>query len=141
MNQKGISLMALAITIIVIILLAAITMVSSTKSVDQANEVKFKNDLTEVVTALDVYNQQANIHGIPSYDSDDLIWDGTSERAENTAKMEDSINEDRIRYIFTRDIPESLRGKMTIENGKIRIDKSYSIEYEWAVEKYSFMEY
>lgn len=141
MNQKGISLVALAITIIVIILIATITMVSSTKSVDQATEVKFKNELTEVVTALEVYHQQANIYGIPSYDRDDLTWDGTSERAENTAMIEDKVNEDKIKFILTADVPESLKGKMTIENGKVKIDKSYAYEYEWAVEKYSYMEY
>lgn len=141
MNQKGISLVALVITIIVIILLATITMTASTKSVDQATEVKFKNDLTEVVTALEVYHHQANIHGIPSYDSDDLTWDGTSERAENTAMMEDKINEDKIKYILTDDVPDSLKGKMTIENGRVKIDKSNTYEYEWAVEKYSYMEY
>lgn len=141
MNQKGISLVALVITIIVIILLAAITMVSSTRSVDQATEVKFKNDLTEVVTALDVYHEQANIYGIPSYDRDDLSWDGTSERAENTAMIEDKTKEDKIKFILTADVPDSLKGKMTIENGRVKIDKSYTYEYEWAVEKYSYMEY
>jgi len=141
MNQKGISMVALIITIIVIIIIAGISMVSSTKSIDQASEVKFKNDLTEVVTALEVYNQQAYLHGIPTYDNDDLTWDGTSERAENTAKIEDGTNEDRVEFIFTDVIPETLKGVMTIEDGKIKIDKNDKYKYEWAVEKYSYMEY
>ena len=141
MNQKGISIMSLVITIIVILIIASISMISSTKSIDQATEVKFKNDLKEVVTALEVYHQQANLHGVPSYNSDELKWDGVSERAENTAKIEDSTNEDRIRYIFTDEVPKTLVGKITIEDGRIKVEKSYKTEYEWATEQYSYMEY
>lgn len=141
MNQKGVSIMSLIITIIVIIIIASISMISSTKSIDQATEVKFKNDLKEVVTALEVYHQQANLHGIPSYDSEELTWDGVSERAENTAKIEDSTNEDRIRYIFTDEVPKTLVGKITIEDGRIKVEKNYKTEYEWAIEQYSYMEY
>lgn len=140
-NQKGVSLVALVITIIVIIIIASITMLSGNDSISRANETKFKNDLKEVVNALDIYNQQAYLYGDASYDSSDLTWNGESERAENTAKIEDHVNEDRIRFIFTDEVPSTLQGKMTIEDGKIKVNKSYKSEYQWATEMYSYMEY
>lgn len=140
-DRKGVSLVALVVTIIVIIIIASITILASSSSIDNANETKFKNDLKSVVTALDIYNQQAYLYGVNTYNSSDLTWDGTSERAENTAKIEDKTSEDRIKFILSDDVPNTLQGKMTIENGAIKIDKNYGTEYEWAVEMYSYMEY
>ena len=140
-NQKGVSLVALAITIIVIIIIASITMLAGNDSISRAHETKFKNDLKEVINALDVYNQQAYLYGDISYDSSDLTWNGETERAENTAKIEDHVNEDRVRFIFTDEIPKTLQGKMTIEDGKVKISKAYQKEYQWAIEMYSYMEY
>lgn len=144
MNNKGVSLISLAITIIVILILAAVSLVGSTKSLEEANKVKFQNDLKSAVDALEVYNQRAYLYGIATYDSDNLTWDGTSEKAVNTAKMEDKnkIEEDSIRYIFdSNDVPNSLMGVITIENGKIKVDKSIKPQYDWAVDMYSYMEY
>lgn len=138
-KQNGVSLISLAITIIVIILLASITLVASNGSIDKAVKVKFQTELKGVVEALDVYNERAYLSGTSDYDSRDLTWDGTSERAVNTAKMEDPMQEDRIRYILSDEVPETLDGKMTIENGKVKIVEEYKTEREWASELYSYM--
>ncbi|MBO5141882.1 MAG: hypothetical protein J6C46_02585 [Clostridia bacterium] len=140
MNNKGVSLVSLVITIVVIIILAAVSILNSTKSLEEANKVKFQNDLKTVVEALNVYNERSVIRGIPSYDKEKLEWDGESEKAENTAKIKDTnhVEEDSIRDIFDgNDVPNSLKGLIKIEYGKIKVDSSRHPEYEWAKEMYS----
>lgn len=142
MNNKGVSLVSLAITIIVIVLLAAITITSSSKPIDDSTKAKFKTELQSVVTALEIYHERAIIRGVSSYEKDNLTWDGTSERAENTAKMEDKNHneEDYIKYILDgNDVPKTLQGIMKIENGKVKIDKNAKPQIDWAIEMYPYM--
>lgn len=140
MNNKGVSLMSLIITIIIIIILAAISMLNSNKSLEEANKAKFEVDLKSVVELLNIYNERAVIRGVSNYDKDDLTWDGSSERAENTARIEDKTKEDTIKYIFDgNNVPDSLKGLITIEAGKIRVDETRKPQYDWAVEMYSYM--
>jgi len=59
-NQKGISLIALIITIIVIIILAAIVIVRAMGTIDSANKAKFDQEFTDfqqavVTKGLDIY--------------------------------------------------------------------------------------
>ena len=141
MNNKGVSLISLAITIIVIIILAAISIMSSTKSIEQANKVKFQDELKSVVEALETYKQRAYIYGVPDYDSNEMTWDGKSEKAENTAKIEDGVNEDTVRFIFnTNQLPNSVKDVITIESGLIKVDNKNNQKYEWATEMYGYME-
>ncbi len=142
MNNKGISLVSLVITIIVMIIIAVITINVSTQSVDESLEAKFKNDLTSVVTALDIYHQRAETRGVATYKSNELTWDGSSFYAENTAKIEDKahVQEDSIKYILDGNpVPTTLEGIMTIENGKVKINKEVKPQIEWATEIYSYM--
>lgn len=142
MNNKGVSIISLIITIIVIIILAAITISSNTESLEEANKVKFQNDLKSVVEALDIYHQRAEIRGVATYEANDLTWDGFSEKAENTAKIRDSnhVEEDSIRDIFDgNSIPKTLEGYIVIEDGKVKFDKNKKPEIEWATEIYSYM--
>lgn len=142
MNNKGISIISLIITIILIVVLAGIAISGNTQSLEEANKAKFQNDLKAVVEAVDVYNERAMIRGIASYDADDLTWDGVSEKAENTAKIKDSNHEeeDSIRDILDgNDVPKSLKGYITIEDGRVMFDKTKKPEIEWATEIYSYM--
>jgi len=140
MNNKGISLMSLIITIIVIIIIASISMLNSNKHLEEANRAKFEVDLKTVVETLEIYNQRAEIRGIPTYDKNELLWDGTSERAQNTAKIADKTNEDTIKFIMDgNDIPKSLIGIVTIKDGKFKVKEEYKPQYDWAVEMYSYM--
>ena len=142
MNQKGVSLLSLVITIIVIILLAAITINSGiSKQIDEANKAKFQNDLKNLVTAVEVYHNRADIHGISSYDRDELKWNGKSERAEKTAKMEDKtqVEEDSIKYIFGGELPKTLLDIVKIESGEVVVDRSKNPQIEWAAELYPEM--
>lgn len=137
-NKKGISLISMVITILVIIILAAVAISSNTTSIEEANKVKFQNDLKSFVELIDAYNVRAEIRGIATYDSDDLTWDGTSEKAENTARIKNKAEEDSIRDILDgNQIPDSLKGIVSIENGKVRIDENVKPQYDWAVEMYS----
>lgn len=139
MDNKGVSLVALVVTIIVIIIIASISMMSSMKTIDEATKVKFENDLKETVTALEVYNQRANIRGIVAYNSKNLTWDGISESAENTAQIEEKGREDTIKEILEGDVPNTLKGIITIENGRIKVDKNQKPQIDWAIEMYSYM--
>lgn len=137
-KNKGVSIITLVITIIIIIIIAGVTMLRSTKSLEEANKVKFQNDLKSFVELIDAYNVRAEIRGIATYDSDELTWDGTSEKAENTARIKNKAEEDSIRDILDgNQIPETLKGIVSIENGKVKISEDAGQKYEWAVEKYS----
>ena len=109
-------------------------------SIGQAQEVKFKNDLKEVITALDVYQQRVLIRGTPDYDRDKLEWDGESDRTINSAKIENGVDEDKIRYILTGEVPVTLKGKIIIKEGKILFNREYTIERDWALELYPNIE-
>lgn len=137
-KNKGVSLIALIITIVVIIILAAISLSSNTTSIEEANKVKFQNDLKSFVELLDAYNVRAEIRGIDTYDSNSLMWNGTSEKAENTARIKNKTEEDSIRDILDgNQIPDSLKDIVSIKNGKVRIDEKVKPQYDWAVEMYS----
>ena len=137
-NNKGVSIITLVITIIIIIIIAGVTMLRSTKNLEEANKVKFQNDLKSFVELIDAYNVRAEIRGIATYDSDDLAWDGISEKAENTARIKNNSDEDSIRDILDgNQIPETLKGIVTIENGKVKISEDAYPKYDWAVEMYS----
>lgn len=139
MNKKGISLVSLAITIIVIIILASIAIVTSTKHVNEAIKVDFQNDLKSFVEAIDLYNQRALIYNT-DYDSNLLEWDGQSDRAKNTAKLDDNINDDKITTILLdNNLPSSLEGVVYIEKGMVKVKKTVTPQYEWAVELYDYM--
>ena len=136
-RNKGISMIALIITMVVIVIIAGVTMIKSVKNLEEANKVKFQNDLKSFVELIDAYNVRAEMRGIATYDSDDLTWDGVSEKAENTARIKNKSEEDSIRDILDGNpIPETLEGIVSIENGKVRISEEAGKKYDWAVEKY-----
>lgn len=135
--NKGISMIALIITMVVIVIIAGVTMIKSVKNLEEANKVKFQNDLKSFVELIDAYNVRAEIRGIATYDSDDLAWDGVSEKAENTARIKNKAEEDSIRDILDGNpIPETINGIVSIENGKVKISEDAGKKYDWAVEKY-----
>lgn len=140
MNNKGISLISLVITIIVIIIIAAISLLTSYKHVEEANKAKFEVELRNVVELLEIYNQRAEIRGVSSYNKNELYWDGSSVRAQNTARIENRAREDTISYIFDGNgVPDFLDGIITIENGMIKVAEDKKPQYEWAVEMYGDM--
>ncbi len=143
MNKKGISLLSIVITIIVIILLATITIVSNPDSIDYAIEGKFQSALKECVKALDVYQQRAAVYAYTDYQPNELTWDGVSAQAENTAQIESKgAGEDSIRYIFSQEVPGILKGVIEIKEGKIQITDAYQneIQHKWATDLYNYME-
>lgn len=141
MKQKAVSLVALIVTMIVIIIIATIATINSMEPIDEGFEMQFKNNLKEVVNTLDVYQNRAVLYGESSYRSDDLYWDGQTTRAEHTAKITDGTQEDKIEDIFSGEVPASLRGKIQIVDGKIRVLKEFPQEYQWATEMYQYMAY
>jgi Tfp pilus assembly protein PilE len=146
MNKNGVSMVALVITMIVIIILAGITYNMSFSNVTEAQKTSFLNDLEKAVYYLRAYNtrgQAAYLMGAEgaekNYDPNNLQWDGISERAENTAKMEDGINEDSVEYIFEKDITNNIKGKIKIKDGQLYVSNNYPTEFEWASEYYDYM--
>ena len=146
MNKNGVSMVALVITMIVIIILAGITYNTGFSSVDKAQKTSFMADLEDAIYYLRAYNtrgQAAYLMGAEgaekNYDPNNLQWDGISERAENTARMEDGINEDTAEYIFEKDITKNIEGKIKIKDGQLYVNKNFQTEYEWACEIYDYM--
>lgn len=141
MNKKGISLVSLVIMIIIIIILATIVLNVSMNYITTANETKFKTELEDLVNLVDVYNKRAIIYN-KDYDSSKLSWDGKSDRAENTAKIENigGDTEDSIRTIFQDyQIPKDIEGIIYIENGQLKVREDAVPQYDWAIEVYEYM--
>ncbi len=141
MNNKGVSLIAIAITIIVIIIMAGIAINAGFYNITSAQKSSFMLDLDTATNALQRYNTNAQLKTtIPAgYYEGDLQWDGKSERAVNTAQIEVAGQEDTAEFIFDNLLTENLKGKIKIVNGKIYVDKNHTIEYEWATEYYKYM--
>ncbi len=141
MNNKGVSLVALVVTMIVIIIIAGIVISSGIGNISTSQKGAFMVDLENMNTSLQKYNTRAVLYNhLPGeYYDDELQWDGKTERAEHTARMEVSGEEDTALYIFDNNIPNTLKGKIKIIDGKLYVDRSYQQEFEWAAEQYKYM--
>ena len=141
LNKKGVSLISVVITIIVIVIIASIAVNNGYENIVKAHKSAFMTDLESLILSLEKYNTRAVGYADPMtyYEEDFLQWDGESERAENTAKLEDGINEDTVRYIFDNNISENVKGKIKIINGKLYVDREYETEFQWATEQYKYM--
>jgi Tfp pilus assembly protein PilE len=122
---KGISLIVLVITIIVIIILAGTVILSlaDNNPIEQANEAKFKKNISE-------YNSQLEMAIAKEYLEDNSfnastfsagVWDGTEDHIAGTIK-------EYISSITTAD-----KAKFVIHAGKLQISKeAVAQEIEWA---------
>ena len=103
-TQNGISLIALVVTIIVIIILAAISITINYDTFNMMDKTTYYARVRGLEERLNIYHESAELE-LDNYRKDKLSWDGTSERAENTGKVEDGINEDTPIFIF-KEIPK-----------------------------------
>ena len=138
-NNKGVSLISLAITIIVLIILAGITVGSGIGNIGKTQKAAFLSDFGTALENLRTYNQRAEAFSTIRYNRRKLTWDGFAERAEHTAKLEDGENEDRAEYIFHETITNNLKGKLEIRSGDLYIKEGYTTELEWAKEIHDYM--
>jgi len=139
-NKKGVSLIAMIIMIIVIIILASIGISTGFKNITKANQANFLNDLKSSIQMLEIYNTRAVARGnVRFYDPEELFWDGVSQKAQNTARIENPDEEDDASYIFQEAFNNGLHGKIFIKYGKIYIKREYVTEIEWAKEMYDYM--
>ena len=139
-NNKGVSIIGLVITIIVIIILAGIVINGGTESIDKANQAAFQNEFKDAVEALNIYNTRAVIRkNNKDYEPEKLNWDGKSERAENTARVESPDEEDTIKDILKDSFTKTLENKIYILDGKIYVFNSFETEKGWAAELYSYI--
>jgi Tfp pilus assembly protein PilE len=148
MNKNGVSMVALVITMIVIIIIAGITYNMSMSNVGKAQKSSFMADLENAVYSLQAYETRAqaaflmeNENANQNFNSKELKWDGQSERAENTARIEDKNGtlEDRIDYILDNGLTKNLENKIIIKEGVLYVLPQYETEYEWACEVYDYM--
>jgi len=143
MNNKGVSLIALAITIIVIIIIAAISYRLGFSTVDDAQRSSFMTEIEDLIRHLETYNTRAvaynNIEGI--YDETTLNWDGESERTTGSARMEKEGVEDTPKYILGDTLDSKLvKNKVKIIDGRLYVKRSYPDEFVWAAESvYKYM--
>lgn len=138
-NKKGVSLISLTITIIVLIILAGITIGSGFGNIEKTQKAAFLSDFGNALENLRTYNQRAEAFSTIRYNRRKLTWDGFTERATNTAKLEDNQNEDRVDYIFHNTITNNLIGKLEIRSGDLYIKEGYTTELEWAKEIHDYM--
>ena len=132
-NNKGVSIIALIITIIVFIILASIIIANSTETIDKSAKAVFQGDFKNAIFALQSYNTEAVLRANnPNYVEWDLQWDGDSEYAENSARIQDPTQDDTINYILKDHLTKDLRGKIHIVDGKLFVRPGYTTEAEWA---------
>ena len=142
-NNKGVSLIALTITIIVILIIAAISFRAGFSTVDETQRTAFMNDIEDLVRHLEIYNTRGvlynNLDGM--YDETTLNWDGESSRTTGSAKMENKDEEDTPIYIFGDTLNSAyVKDKVLIINGKLYVKRSYPDEFKWASENlYKYM--
>ena len=85
--------------------------------------------------AIDKYDLEAVYKGHnKAYSLDELQWDGIEERTHNSARIEDSEQEDRIDFIFNEHYTKNVRGKIEIKDGKLIVKDPYLKEQGWADE-------
>lgn len=136
MNNKGVSMVALVITIIVIVIIATVATRSGSETVQHAEKATIQADFQTARTLFETYNNEALVKGDRRYDPDKFCWDGKSDKAENTAKMENGVDEDTIWFVFKDKFPHSLRGRIYIENGEFFVFPELLTEKEWIEEVY-----
>ena len=163
LNNKGVSLVALVITIIVIIIIAGISMLMGFQNVDKAQQAAFVTDLEGAVRDVQIYGERALQYGTVDFKIDNLQWDGKSDYLTKSGKVnyltndtlgkkinakhptdedKEKINnapEDTALFLFNNNIPNTLKGKIFIKNGKLYVDIGYKDEYNWAIEAYEYM--
>ena len=141
MNKKGVSLVALIITMIVLIIIAGIVLTTGIENITSTQKASFMADLETLTTSLQKYNTRAvQYNNLPGeYYDDELQWDGKSATAEHTAQMKEKGLEDTPEYIFDDHITNNVKNKIKIINGKLYVDRNYQMEFEWALEYYKYM--
>ena len=130
-NSKGISLIALIVTIIVIIILSSILYFSADKSLTSSEEAKFETQLRKLLDSLKIYHEKAELESF-TYDRSKLSWDGGYVEPTNTGKVYDGTSEDTADFILG-EIPEYFRDKISIEEGELKYSYSKFTpdEAEW----------
>ena len=134
-NNKGISLVTVVLTIIVIIILASIGISNSLVTVDNTAKAVFQEDFKNYVQQIKTYNLEAVLRQqVDDYDPDELAWDGESDFLENSARIEDKDQEDTIDFLLKGYYTKNLEGKVYIENGELKVKDTYLTEQSWADE-------
>ncbi len=132
MDNKGVSMMSLAISIVVMAILAMIVYNTSISSISNGKKATFIKDLTTAESVLRAYNTTAELKANNrNFYYGEMMWDGESERAVNTARIQDANEEDRITYILKDAITSNIRGKIEIVSGELFVKSDLIVENEW----------
>jgi len=129
-NKRGISLIVLVITIIVMIILASaiILSLSGNGIIFKTNKAKFQNDIATMKEELSVYisNKEAETNG--AYDSDNL------NASRNSLTEEGNAVEGKIILDIIKSMDKKYLDKVEIVNGKLRYTGSNINEIKWSDE-------
>ena len=163
LNKKGVSMVALVITIILIILIASIALTKGYQNLAKAQQAAFISDLDNAIQSLNVYHERAAQFGVREYKKYYLMWDGESPYMDNSGKLNYLTNDvegkkidakhakgddvtkielapdDSPEFLFNGQIPNTLSGKIEIYEGDLYVKPEFEDEFEIAVEKYEYM--
>ena len=119
-EEKGITLITIVVTIIILLILSAITLtiIFNSSIIGKSQSAKLKTEISALEENLKHYSNEAKISNKKEYKQENLIWDGENE-PQNTAKLTDGENEDNIEKILGK-IPNDLQGKVTIGSGVLK---------------------
>ena len=132
-NNKGITIVALVIMIIIMIILAGIVITRSMKTIDESQKAVFQSDFRDAVTALNTYTTNAVIRGNnKEFDIKYMQWTGDeNEEVYGSARIRTPDEEDTIFDILKDRYTKTLRGKIEIINGILVVKDEFPTEKDW----------
>ena len=131
-TKKGISLMTLVITIIVIIILAGIIIVSITKNnpINAANEALFKENIDSFQSELSMYHINNYSKSLGQYEEDKLQADNTKVQYTGVGQVETEGK--TIKDIITGLNSKKYENEFEIVNGKLAYKGTDATKQQWS---------
>ena len=127
-NEKGITLVTLVITIIVLSILASIGITSGNQTIDMAKYNQFKSELTTLQTKINEYNPKDNIGQKLSSSQEAIL--NTKEVSDIIYKAKTEEEKAKIKNGFTFASSYTIQKQLGLEVSK---DYLINIEYRYVV--------
>ena len=128
-NEKGITLITLVLTIIILLILASIGITSGNQTIDMAKYNQFKSELTTLQTKINEYNPKDNIGQKLSSSQEAIL--NTKEVSDIIYKGKTEEEKTKIRDGFTYVSSYNIQSQLGLDG--INRDYLINVEYRYIV--------
>lgn len=128
-NEKGITLITLVLTIIILLILASIGITSGNQTIDMAKYNQFKSELTTLQTKINEYNPKDNIGQKLSSSQEAIL--NTKEVSDIIYKGKTEEEKTKIRDGFTYVSSYNIKSQLGLDG--INRDYLINVEYRYIV--------